>query len=141
MFFGLLILWLIDGRIKKEQVLHALAASLIAWTLAEIVKRLIPTARPFMVNGGEPLTLTVMADGSFPSGHTSAAFALAVTIWLHDRKIGWAYIIAAIMVGIARVLANVHYPVDILAGAILGMLTAFGVEKVHLFSLLKKWTA
>ena len=141
MFLGLLILWFIDGRIKKEQVLHALVASLVAWTLAEIIKRLIPTARPFIVNGEMPLTLTVQSDGSFPSGHTAAAFALATTIWLHDRKVGWAYIIAALIVGAARVLANVHYPVDILAGAILGILTAFSVEKVHLFSLLKKWTA
>lgn len=132
MFLGLLILWAIDGKIKKEQVLHALVASLFAWTLAEIIKRLIPTTRPFMVNGEMPLTLTVNNDGSFPSGHTSAAFALATTIWLHDRKVGWAYIIAALIVGAARVLANVHYPVDILAGAILGFVTAFGVERLHL---------
>lgn len=141
MFLGLLFLWIVDGRIKKEQALHALAASLFAWAIAEVIKLLIPTARPFMVNGEAPLTLTVKSDGSFPSGHTSAAFALATTIWLHDRKVGWAYIIAALLVGGARVLANVHYPVDILAGSLLGIVAAFGVEKVHLFSLLKKWTS
>ena len=136
MFLGLFVVWYLDGKVKKEMVLHGFVAFWTAWIIAEILKKLIPTARPFMVNGGEPLTLTISSDGSFPSGHSAAAFALATTIWLHDRKVGWAYIIAALIVGTARVLANVHYPVDILAGAILGILTAFSVEKLHLFKLI-----
>src|SRR4030042_6197707 len=132
LYAGLLILWMTDGKIKKETVIHALLASLTAWLLAEFIKSLIPTARPFLLNGNPIKTLTFPSDGAFPSAHTAAAFALAVTIWFHDRKVGWIYLILALCVGLARILANVHYPQDILGGATLGILVAFLVEKLHL---------
>lgn len=136
MFGGLLILWVIDGRIKKEQVLHALLSAGIAWGAAEAIKALFPTVRPFEVNGLIPLTLFPTSDGAFPSGHTAAAFGLAVTIWLHDKRIGSAFLVLALIVGVARVWGNVHYPIDILGGAVLGVVTAFLIEKIHLKKLI-----
>ena len=136
MFGGLLILWVIDGRIKKEQVLHALLAAGIAWGVAQIIKDLFPTVRPFELNGLIPLTLFPSSDGAFPSGHSAAAFALAATIWLTDKKVGSAFVVLALIVGVARVWGNVHYPVDILGGAILGVATAFLIEKAHLRKLI-----
>ncbi|MBI2066104.1 phosphatase PAP2 family protein [Candidatus Woesebacteria bacterium] len=132
MFGGLLILWLIDGKIKREQVLHALLAAGVAWGVAQVIKAVFPTTRPFELNGLIPLTLIPSSDGAFPSGHAAAAFALATTIWLHDKKVGSAFVIAALIVGAARVWGNVHYPIDILAGAVLGIVAAFVIEKVHL---------
>jgi undecaprenyl-diphosphatase len=138
MFAGLLILWVIDGRIKREQVIHALLASFVAWIIAQTIKFLIPIPRPFLLNGKTPLTLTLDTDGTFPSAHAALAFGLSTTIWLHDRKIGWLYLISACIVGIARVLANVHYPIDVCGGALLGIFTSFVTEKVHMFKILKK---
>jgi undecaprenyl-diphosphatase len=140
MFAGLLLLWFIDGRITKEQVLHALIAAFIAWLIANILQNIIPTTRPFVTNGGPTLVWLPKSpdEGSFPSGHTALAFGLATTIWLHERKIGWVYLVLALIVGAARVLANVHYPIDILGGALLGMFTAFAVEKAHVFKLLSR---
>lgn len=132
MFAGLLILWVIDGRIKREQVLHALLAVAVAWGIAQVIKAIFPTIRPFELNNLIPLTLFPSNDGAFPSGHAAAAFALATTIWLHDKRVGSAFVIAAIVVGVARVWGNVHYPIDILGGAVLGAATAFVIEKVHL---------
>jgi undecaprenyl-diphosphatase len=132
MFLGLLILWVIDGRIKREQVLHALFAAVVAWGIAQVIKAVFPTLRPFELNGLTPLTLLPSSDGAFPSGHTAAAFALATTIWLHDKKMGSVFVVAALTVGVARVWGNVHYPIDILGGAVLGAITAFLIEKVHL---------
>ena len=131
MFGSLIILWLVDGKIKKEQVLHALVAVFVSVAFAEVLRRLFPIERPYLLTGGIPLTFTVPHNGAFPSSHTASAFALATTIWLHDRKVGWFYLVSALGVGIARILANVHYPVDILGGMVLGMLTAFVVEKIH----------
>jgi undecaprenyl-diphosphatase len=139
MFAGLLVLWVIDGKIKKEQVIHALLASISAWLIAELIKSLIPTARPFLLNGHPVETLTLPHDSAFPSAHSALAFSLAVTIWLHNRKVGWLYLISACVVGMARILANVHYPVDILGGAFVGVITSLVIEKLHLFNLLKKF--
>lgn len=140
MYAGLLFLWLVDGRIKKEQVIHALIISFTAWVFAEILKQIIHTQRPFVINGLTPLTITIpgVNNGSFPSNHSATAFSLATAIWLHDRKIGWIYLFFALCIGTSRVLAYVHYPVDILGGALLGILTAFAFEKIHFFKLLRR---
>ncbi|HTK03736.1 MAG TPA: phosphatase PAP2 family protein [Alphaproteobacteria bacterium] len=132
MFAGLIILWFVDGKIKKEQVLHALFAAFTAYAITAIIKILFPTMRPFRVEHDLlPLTLTIPNDGSFPSGHTAEAFALAITVWLHDKKVGWIYLIVALLVGAGRVLAHVHYPIDIVGGALIGTLVAVVVEKIH----------
>lgn len=131
LFAGLIILWFIDGKIKKEQVMHALAACLIAWTIAFLIKKFFPTLRPFVLNGKEVEVMLKPLDGAFPSEHTTLAFALAATIFMHDKKIGWVYLIAATAVGVSRVLANVHYPIDIVGGAFLGTIVAVVIEKVH----------
>ena len=136
MYFGLGILWLVDGRIKKETALHALFASILAWTLAEIIKSLIPSIRPFSQNGLTPLTLTVPIGNAFPSGHSALAFALGVSIWLHNKNWGIIFILLALGVGIGRVLGNVHSPIDILGGALIGILSAITVKQVHLFKIM-----
>ena len=142
MFVGLVVLWVIDGRVKQELALHAAIAVMIAWVIAEIVKTLFPTLRPYQVNGYPPLTISLLhtngAGGGFPSSHAAVAFALAVTVWLHNKKIGFVFVLAAIGVGIGRVLGNVHYPLDIFAGAVLGTVVAFAIDKMHVHSLLSK---
>lgn len=136
LFAGLLVLWFVDGKIKKEQVIHALFAAFIAWLISALTKYFFPTLRPFMINGKEVDVLIKPLDGAFPSGHTAESFALAVTVFMHDRKIGWLFLIGALVVGLARVLANVHYPVDILGGAFLGTLVAVIIEKIHFLELI-----
>jgi len=138
MLFGLLILWFVDGKIKKEQAVHAIFAFGSAWILAHVIKAFFPTLRPFQVNGGPVEVVLPLANGGFPSGHSAAAFALAVTIWKHDKKVGLAFLIAALFVGAGRVLANVHYPIDIVGGMVLGVIDSLLVEKLHFRKLFKK---
>lgn len=132
MFAGLVILWFIDGKIKKEQVIHALLASFVAFTIAEIIKRIFNTPRPFLIDHMPTNVLTLPNDPAFPSSHAAVVFALAITIWLHDKKVGIIFVILAVMVAWARVAANVHYPIDVIAGGIIGISVAIAVEKFHL---------
>jgi undecaprenyl-diphosphatase len=131
LFAGLVILWFIDGKIKKEQVIHALLACLVAWTIATLIKHFFPTIRPFVLNGGDVDVILKPTDGAFPSEHTVIAFALAVTIFMHDRRVGWWFLVSALVIGVARVIANVHYPIDIVGGAFLGTIVAVIIEKIH----------
>ncbi len=133
MLGGLGVLWLIDGRIKKEQVIHALVASFLAWLVTEFIKQLFHTPRPYMINGFYPLTVTTPTDSAFPSSHAALAFALSITVWLHDKKVGIIFVLLAILVGIARVLADVHWPFDIVGGAGVGLTIAFLIERFHFF--------
>ena len=138
LFAGLLLLWLIDGRIKKEVALHALASAAFAWVASEMIKSLIPSLRPFETNGISPLTLTVPAGAAFPSGHAATAFGLATAVWLHNKKIGLFFVLGAIGVGLGRVMGNVHSPMDILGGVLIGILVAYALGRLHLFKVISR---
>lgn len=138
MYFGIFVLWIIDGRIKKETALHALFASFFAWFLASLIKDLVPTLRPFQINNNPTLVIIPPLDSAFPSAHSAAAFAMAVTVWLHNKRWGSVFLFTALAIGIARIIGNVHFPLDILGGALLGTILGLAVEKIHLFDLVKK---
>jgi len=137
MFFGLIVLWVIDGKIKKETVIHAIFSCLIAYAIGELTKTFFPTLRPFQFDGGMPQTLTIPSDGAFPSSHSAVGFALAVTILKHDRKVGILYLIMAGLVGVARIMAHVHYPIDIMVGAVIGAVVSGLTSSKHFARLLK----
>ena len=136
MFFGLIVLWVVDGKIKKETVIHAIFSCVFAWAVSELIKYFFPTLRPFQVQNLIPLTTTIPIDGAFPSSHTAVGFALAVTILKHDKKVGVLYLVMAGLVGIARIMAHVHYPIDIMARAIVGVMVSTIFNKKHLFKFL-----
>jgi undecaprenyl-diphosphatase len=67
---------------------------------------------------------------SFPSGHATFFMALAVSIFLSHKKAGYLFMFFALLIGIARIIAGVHFPVDILGGFVIGALVAFFVKSV-----------
>ncbi len=138
MFFGLVVIWVIDGKFKKEIVIHAIFAALVAWIITDLIKLVYPSMRPFEQLGLNSSTLTIPYGGSFPSTHTASAFALAATIITHNKKLGILYLIMAALVGIARIFAHVHYPVDIIGGAIIGLFSSRLTSSKHFARLLKR---
>jgi len=120
MYGAFLAFWLFGKRITKKQALQVFLASLFAWVFAELIKYAFPTTRPFIANGLSPMTLTVPTDPAFPSTHSAVAFGMATSVWFHHKKMGYLLLLSALLVGLGRVWANVHYPGDILGGAVLG---------------------
>lgn len=82
-------------------------------------------ARPFVAYNITPL-VEHAPTASFPSGHATLFFTVATIIFLClSRRWGvWAYVAAA-LIGVARVYAGVHYPLDILGGAAVGIISPF----------------
>ncbi|MBQ2924585.1 MAG: phosphatase PAP2 family protein, partial [Anaerotignum sp.] len=71
-----------------------------------------------------------VGDPSFPSGHTSASFAAATAIYAINRKWGIAaYVFAAVM-GFSRLYLGVHFPTDVLAGALVGTAAAMIIIRI-----------
>jgi membrane-associated phospholipid phosphatase len=140
MFAGLFFLWFFDGRIKREHVTNALLVSFTAWSIAQIIKLLVPTLRPFEINNLPPLTVTVPSDPAFPSSHTAIAFGLATSVFRYHKKAGIIFLLSALAVGVGRVFGNVHYIGDIAGGAFVGIVAAIILQSVRLDKLLKKRT-
>ena len=67
---------------------------------------------------------------AFPSGHTTAAFTSAVVLWHINHIFGVGAFLFAVMIAFSRIYLAVHYTTDVLAGAIIGSLSAFAVIAV-----------
>ncbi len=99
----------------------------IAWTLAEGAKYLFNRARPFIYDTEIfPLTKTP-SSSSFPSGHSATAAAGALTLSVVYPSFAPALVLSGILVALSRIYLGVHYPFDVLAGLLIGTMTAAAV--------------
>lgn len=125
------ILWIVTALIllcfRKTRRAGALALGGMLINLLVvngIIKHLAARPRPWLVVDGLVNLLDEKDPNSFPSGHTSAAFAFAAAMCFHlDAK--WAKFLAvaaAAFMGWSRLYVAVHFPSDVLAGAIIGTL-------------------
>lgn len=87
-----------------------------------IMKPSIARVRPYEINQSIELLTSKMNDYSFPSGHTLAAFEFATAIFLYNKKWGYVSFIFAILMGFSRLYLYVHFPSDVICGAILGII-------------------
>ena len=69
-------------------------------------------------------------DPSFPSSSSSLTMAAAASIWQFNRKWGLVVLVPAILMPLARLCAGAYYPSDVLAGSIVGILTAYFIGKL-----------
>jgi undecaprenyl-diphosphatase len=90
--------------------------------IAKLVKYLIDKPRPFEVLQVHKL-IAEPASAAFPSGHATIYFAIAFAFW--RTKYFWPLIVLAVLGSLGRVFVGVHYPLDILGGAVLGGLMAW----------------
>ena len=102
-------------------LLLALAFNAVICNL--LLKPLVARTRPYDLLGYEILVRR-LGDYSFPSGHTSASFAAATAIYAIDRRWGAAAYVLAALIGFSRLYLGVHFPTDVLAGAVVGILAA-----------------
>ena len=70
------------------------------------------------------MLIAIPRDYSFPSGHTMSSFAAAVSVYIWNKKWGTAALAGAIIIAVSRLYFYVHYPTDILAGAVIGVFLA-----------------
>jgi undecaprenyl-diphosphatase len=123
---GLLgVLWFLGtGEERRRQgVIHALAATAVAAGLGTLIADAWQRPRPFLAHPVHVLVAKSF-DGSFPSIHATAAFAVAVAVLFYNRRMGAVLLVLATLIAFSRVFVGLHYPGDVLGGALLGSVIA-----------------
>jgi undecaprenyl-diphosphatase len=118
-------------------VVTALVAAAVAWLLVHAAKAIADRPRPYQVVADAVLRQPPAHGTSFPSSHTAVTLAVAIALApFLARPLAWTGIGYAALVGWSRVYLGVHYPLDILAGAGIGMAAA-GVILLAVGTLLR----
>lgn len=93
--------------------------------IVELIRFFYHRPRPFV--SYQVHQLLSENEWSFPSGHSAFFFAMATAVYLYNKKWGIGFFLAAVLMNISRIIAGVHYPSDIIGGAIVGMAVACAV--------------
>lgn len=130
-FFNYSIVWMVLGvvlisfnstRVIGYEIFVSLTLELLICNA--FVKRISKRARPFTKKEEVNLLINPPKDYSFPSGHTLCAFMCATIIAAHVYWAGIILYVVAFLVAFSRMYLYVHYPSDVLAGALMGMFIA-----------------
>ncbi len=110
-------------------------ALIIGYLLGNMfLKNVIARMRPYDFAGGIELLVEKLSDYSFPSGHTLCSFEGAFAVFIRNKKWGIAAIAFSSLIALSRLYLYVHYPSDVIAGALLGIaiayLASFIIDKI-----------
>lgn len=129
---AVLMLTVLPKKYKKAGLTMAIALILSLIFCNGIMKHLWARPRAFWVVGQNFVVgnefenlygiFNSIHDYSFPSGHSSASFAAAVSIFMWRKKEGSAALVLAVLIAFSRLYFTVHYPTDVLVGTITGAL-------------------
>lgn len=123
-WFALGFLMTCSQRWRRCGVSVVVAVAVTYIVVDVVLKPLVCRDRPFDVADFE-LLVSAPDTWSFPSGHTASAFAGAAAILIHSRRWGAVAMVYAALVGVSRLYLCVHWPTDVVAGALIGVAVAF----------------
>jgi len=126
------VLLLADSDLRKKFKYYALLILSVIFSrgiITEAIRFIYARPRPFISLDFSPL-VNESGYNSFPSGHATFFFAVAGAVWLFNKKWGWRFFAAAVLIGIGRIFTGVHWPSDILAGAIIGFASVWLAQRI-----------
>lgn len=120
---------------RRIAILTVIALTISFFLSNELLKGLVTRTRPYL-SLDEIITLVKpLQSTSFPSGHTATSFACAVVLARAGGIMRWLPLTVAVLIGFSRIYVGVHYPFDVLAGALVGLLCGMLVLRIPIKSL------
>ncbi|KUK11355.1 MAG: Phosphoesterase, PA-phosphatase related [Clostridia bacterium 41_269] len=131
-FFTLFICWFLiffNIHMSRSAALEALLALCLSQTAVQILKRKIARLRPYLVFKNIHVQKPLL-DFSFPSGHTTAGYVLAMSFSYNCPVLFYPLMGLASLIGFSRTYLGFHYPLDVVMGAVIGIGTSYVVHHI-----------
>lgn len=118
-------------KYRKDGFAITFALFLCLFLCNMVLKESVERLRPFQINTAFTLIIPPPAGYSFPSGHTCSSFAAAATLFMTaSKKISIPALVLAVLISFSRLYLYVHFPTDVISGALLGLICAFLAVKL-----------
>ncbi|QYR19522.1 undecaprenyl-diphosphatase [Paenibacillus sp. sptzw28] len=138
-YAGIIVYWFSRTSDCRRMVGEALVSACAAFGIGVVLSHLFYRDRPFVVHHVTQL-IGHPANASFPSDHAIGAFVIATSIYMFRRRDGLIWLLIAACIAFSRVWTGVHYPLDVIAGAIIGIGSAAGIHGLfHRSFQVRKW--
>lgn len=130
-WFAMAILLLFFKKTRKIGIITIFSLLICALLNEVVIKNIVQRARPFVNNDFIGPLIKRPHSYSFPSGHAAMSFA-AVGVWIRFAKNNFyklIFIAFALLIAFSRLYVMVHYPTDVLAGIVVGLLSAYAAHR------------
>ncbi|WP_257351544.1 phosphatase PAP2 family protein [Pseudalkalibacillus decolorationis] len=125
-----ILLLLVSSEGLKTAAIQSLFALFISHVPVQISKKTYPRKRPYQVFPNTVTISRLLEDHSFPSGHTTAIFAVTTPLILWNPLLGIALLPLSFSVALSRIYLGLHYPSDVITGMLLGICSAILLQQL-----------
>ena len=124
LLFGIVMYWFTRKRENRIMIISSMFAFVVAEVFGAIAGAIHSNNQPFVELNNVNQLIGHAIDNSFPSDHAIEFFSICITFLLFKKNLRYVWLAIAILVSFSRIWVGVHYPADILVGAILGIIGA-----------------
>jgi undecaprenyl-diphosphatase len=128
-YLGVVVYWFTRTQPNRRMIAEALISACIGLGFSGLLGHFFYRDRPFVTHTVIQL-IKHPANASFPSDHAIGAFVIATTIWLFRKRDGQVWLALAACIAFSRIWTGVHYPSDVIAGAIIGIAAAASIHQL-----------